>query len=220
MLEGKALETKVTQILNELFPKQWPFRNSPESIILQRISGAMTNVIYKVSTRPNRIGDQQHILLRVYGMGADQFVKRDKELLTTCRLSSMNVCPTLLGVFANGRFEQFMDATTLGKQDLRQPETSRKIATELAKIHKLIDTIDASEKTDPELWQTIEKWLSLAQQSFYPFDDKVDVNVKELEEELVFLKELVSKTPSALVFAHNDVSRDVLMTVSYNMEIL
>lgn len=255
---GSALESRIAAVLRELFPAQMgDGDDNSTSISLRRISGAMTNVIYQVivdnssnssfsssstSMPPSPPSPTLNLLLRVYGSGVDNFVNRDKELLTTCRLSKLSVCPKLMGVFLNGRFEQFMDSVTLTKIDIRKPEISIKIAQELAKIHKLIDRMDADGSSSsssysslhqqqqsipqPELWDTLWNWLELAQAASEEIRRQgvgLDVATAvtgisnmgtSLEDEYFYIKQLASTTHSPVVFAHNDLQYGNIMELN------
>lgn len=75
---------------------------------ITRISGALTNSIYKI----DYVDEEQDIhlpslLLRVYGKNVDELIDRDSELMTLIKLSQKRIGPRLLGIFTNGRFEQF-----------------------------------------------------------------------------------------------------------------
>ncbi|KRZ98866.1 uncharacterized protein AC631_05379 [Debaryomyces fabryi] len=67
---------------------------------VNRISGALTNSIYKVEYRD----EQQNfvlptLLLRVYGKNLDSIIDRERELSVLVKLSQRNIGPKLLGIF-------------------------------------------------------------------------------------------------------------------------
>lgn len=69
----------------------------------------------------------------------------------------MSCCgPQVLGVFANGRIEAFLTAKTLTPAEMSSPAFVPCIATQLRRLHAV--------PTDgvPTLWQTIDRWLSMA----------------------------------------------------------
>jgi choline/ethanolamine kinase len=71
-----------------------------------------------------------------------------------------------LATFANGRFEEFLDCLPLHKEDLRDPTTSSLIAAKLAALHRLGDSSSPDSPIHPsEIWDTIEKYLKMAQTS-------------------------------------------------------
>ncbi|KAJ2877574.1 hypothetical protein FB639_003696, partial [Coemansia asiatica] len=77
-------------------------------------------------------------LLRVYGTGVDEFLLRDKELYWLSQLTSLGFGPRLYGIFGNGRLEEFLESTTLTKDDIRDPSTSKHIARRMCELHSLV----------------------------------------------------------------------------------
>ncbi|KND02474.1 uncharacterized protein SPPG_09071 [Spizellomyces punctatus DAOM BR117] len=212
--KGVPLQTRVLAILTELLPHFWSHVTNPEQIQLERVSGAMTNCIFFVSGPPAQDGAKPpKILLRVYGSAADTFIKRDREMFWLCKMGHVGVAPRLLGAFANGRFEQFLDSTTLTKEDLRDPSTSRQIAQAMYKLHKLIQNCDAHEASSPDLWTKLRKWHRLASKAVTEFKRNQPeryaklrkvVNIKTVAAEIDELEAKLSNIGSPIVFAHND----------------
>ncbi|KAK9454075.1 kinase-like domain-containing protein [Dipodascopsis uninucleata] len=154
-------------------------------IKIERISGALTNAVFCVSpppkyqfhqlkqeapTGPNldnyntsttpvrRVFYVPQLLLRIYGPNASQIIDRKKELIVLKRLTSRNIGPKLLGIFANGRFEQFLKAHTLTKQDIRSTELSKAIAKRMRELHDGMDLTLEERDAGPGVWQNIDKW--------------------------------------------------------------
>ncbi|KAJ3021571.1 hypothetical protein HKX48_008238 [Thoreauomyces humboldtii] len=225
-LKGLELQTSVLSVLMELMPKEWDHVENPSQLKLERVSGAMTNCIYFVTgprdhdrpghpaTPPNKV------VLRIYGAGAGQFIKRDREMYWLVKMSEHGVAPRLLGAFANGRFEHFVDSVTLTKEDFRDPETSRKIAVQLYKLHQLIHSVEAHHRqhdlestTSSDLWNKLRRWQKMALKSVttlkrtqpdrYKAMRKV-VDVKVIPGEIDEVEDNLHGMHSPLVFAHND----------------
>jgi choline kinase len=74
-------------------------------------------------------------------------------------LARKRIGPRLLGTFENGRFEEFFDAKTLTKEDLRVPEISRHIAKRLKELHESIELEDWERRVGPISWCSWYKWL-------------------------------------------------------------
>lgn len=207
-------------------------------LIVTRISGAMTNAIYSVeppSYLKDRIkkehnqesfhGRSYHhrvppkLLLRVYGPQVDHLIDRDQELRTLTRLSERKIGPRLYGTFKNGRFEQFLNALPLTKEELRIPEVSTQIAKRMRELHDGVLLLDAEREKGPSCWQNIDKWTprmvevlaaldkqakgisshDIVQSSVVDFLDMITKYRKFLND-----KYGASEIIDSLVFAHND----------------
>ena len=108
--KGFALKIAVLALLHEMFPETWNDIADANGLEVERVSGAMTNCVFIVSSMPSAAqSSSKKVLLRVYGTGVEEFIEREHELVWMSRLSDMNVGPKLLGVFANGRFEEFRE---------------------------------------------------------------------------------------------------------------
>ncbi|ANB14739.1 bifunctional choline kinase/ethanolamine kinase CKI1 [Sugiyamaella lignohabitans] len=146
-------------------------------IIVSRISGALTNAVYSVDPPPY-LKDQikksyksdgtnrtyhtkvpQRILLRVYGPQVAHIIDREQELTTVARLSARNIGPRLLGTFQNGRFEQFLHAKPLTKNDIRDPDVSVQIAKRMRELHDNVELLEDERAKGPGVWLSIDKWM-------------------------------------------------------------
>ncbi|KAH3665455.1 hypothetical protein OGAPHI_003639 [Ogataea philodendri] len=131
--------------------------SSLQELELQRISGALTNCVYKVTYK-----NYYPLLLRLYGANVDNIIDRESELLTLQRLSQRNIGPKLLGCFSNGRFEEFLNnSITLNKEQIREPKVSRMIARRMKELHNGVP-LESNEKLQgPKVWALITKWVRL-----------------------------------------------------------
>ncbi len=178
MKEGIELQRAVWQTLLKLDSSFVEGVTEAEQVQLTRLSGAMTNCVYIVKTPalskliPNSTETKsRRVLLRIYGVGVDRFVHRERELVWMCRLSSMKVGPRLIGCFGNGRFEEFVDSTTLNRTEMRDATFSRMIAHELIRFHLLGSSRPSRRESDASThFNTGER---------SPVTDEPDVEVKE-----------------------------------------
>ncbi|KAI8060138.1 kinase-like domain-containing protein [Gongronella butleri] len=203
-LKGDALLDAIFAVCHDLFPGWIQDRDAVE---LERVSGALTNAIFFVTYRNTRK------LLRVYGIGADEFIDREKELMWLERLGRLHMGPRLLAVFGNGRFEEYVPSTTLHHEDVRVPETSRQIAQCVARQHALISIYPYPENGQLEIWKTIDKWHSMLARVLpvvknrnpktTPILDAFDFDrlAREIEATKAFLTHHIN---SPVVFGHND----------------
>ncbi|CAR28720.1 hypothetical protein ZYGR_0U00780 [Zygosaccharomyces rouxii] len=161
------LQDDVLNTIQNLRIPKWYVRGSMgvspldrNKIKMTKITGAMTNVIYKVE-----YPGLPSLLLRVYGPNIDTIIDREYELQVLARLSRRNIGPSLYGCFQNGRFEQFLEnATTLGKDDIRNWKTSQRIARRMKELHTGVPLMKSEREQGPVCWIKIEKWLENIEQ--------------------------------------------------------
>lgn len=152
-------------------------------------------------------------MMRVYGNGVDQFIDRENELTWLSRLSKFDLCPRLLGTFGNGRFEQYLDSTTLTHQTMRVPETSKAIAGAMRQLHDIVTVYPPSEHTKMGVWLNIDCWYKMVQDILPKLMAKNEnwakvlksKNLDQFADEIVECKRIAAETTSPVVFAHNDV---------------
>lgn len=209
-MKGNELNKAVQQLISSLF-SDWVSPKSLENDLkIERVSGAMTNAVFFVTVGSKRM------LLRVYGVGCDQILDRNKELDWLSRLSQLHIGPKLLGTFGNGRFEEYLPSTTLTRNDIREPIISKQIASRLYQLHSIVDTFPPSTTEKLEVWSNIDKWYNALSTEAIPkllaknanLQEKIDVHfdLAKLRNEIELCKIILQKVKSPIVFAHNDVS--------------
>ena len=146
------------------------------------------------------------LLLRIYGPQVGHLIDRSTELSILRRLARNHIGPRLLGTFQNGRFEQFFQATTLTKSDIRQPSTSRHISKRLKELHSGIELTPAERTSGPIAWKNIHKWLPQANHiiATLPPSHPPPTNWPLFLSTLSTYETFLSSHPYELVFAHND----------------
>ncbi|TLS21677.1 uncharacterized protein PpBr36_09417 [Pyricularia pennisetigena] len=212
-----------------------------DGLTVERLSGALTNAVYVVSP-PSEIVSNMSIddvskkpkkpppklLLRIYGPQVEQLIDREKELGVLKRLARKKIGPRMLGTFTNGRFEQYLNATTLTAANLREPETSKMIAKRMKELHVGVELLESELAAGPNVWVNWDSWLDAVERTVLVLDRKVlesPADVKDWRKgglvcgvEWHVFKELVEryrvhltehyggqkKIREKLVFAHND----------------
>lgn len=145
---------------------------NPNYIVVNRISGALTNSIYKIEYK-DEDNDKVKIpalLLRVYGKNVDDIIDRDLELQVLTKLSQKGIGPKLLGIFTNGRFEQFLEGfITLTKEQIRDEIISQMIGRRMKDLHYKIQ-LDEKDICDnlPMCWKLIDKWANIFETEIQP----------------------------------------------------
>ncbi|CAO3609509.1 unnamed protein product [Cunninghamella echinulata] len=202
-LKNEKLIQAVFDLIQELFP-DWVSQKS--ELTINCISGALTNAIYFVD------GNGTRRLLRVYGIGVDQFIDREKELAWLARLGRLNLGPRLLGIFGNGRFEEYVKSVTLNHHDIRDPVISTQIAQCLARQHSIVNIYQPPHDQELEVWKNIDKWYQLVLVLLPKISEKdqerakiLDMfDFKQLGKEIDDCKNILEKVDSPIVFGHND----------------
>ena len=158
--------------------------------------------------------DHPRVLLRVYGIGAEQVVDRQHELEWLARLSRMStsLSPQLLATFGNGRFEEYLESTTLTHDDMHDPDTSQQIAQSLRQLHDVVQYYPPASDDSPvriEAWKVISQWYTFMRELLNQQEWKEKLEFLELDKlpkEIELCKSYIQKFPSPIIFAHNDVS--------------
>ncbi|GMM50005.1 bifunctional choline kinase/ethanolamine kinase [Starmerella bacillaris] len=150
---------------------------------LVRISGATSNSVYWVKP-PDYVKnmlkkDKSHthrkptnLLLRIYGLQIEHLIDRQQELATIAELSQLHIGPRLLGTFANGRFEQFLNAKPLTKEQMRAPEVSVQIARRMRELHDRVPLSPEMRAEGACCFRNIKNWSVLAQDHLKHFEKK------------------------------------------------
>ncbi|CAG8652763.1 1994_t:CDS:2 [Acaulospora morrowiae] len=181
----------------------WEGVISESHIQVDQITGSYTNSVFCVK-KNLRDEKPQKVLLRVYGNGVDQLINREGELQILRMLSSVNIGPQLLGIFKNGRFEQFLDSKPLTKDDLCMAPVSRHIACRMFQLHNIVNTFPPKKDVIPEVWVNIDRWYPLACKAVESDNKEALRLLNLLKDEIPRLKSILSKVNSPIVFAHND----------------
>ncbi|KAI1317127.1 hypothetical protein EDD11_009014 [Mortierella claussenii] len=239
-LKGDQLAKRTLQLLHRMNVQDWADVTDHHSLDLYRISGAMTNCVFLVtgppgiipvpvaamstdttsttecldkdSNAPSLNTQPRKVLLRVYGVGLESLISRDVELKWLENLSTMEIGPSLLGIFKNGRFEEYVESTTLTKEDIRHPRTSRHIAHRMCELHNIVNVFPPPEGTLPQSDANIAKWIPLARQAIETIckqnpEKKALMDTFDFERLLVEVEQVhkeLAAVHSPMVFAHND----------------
>ena len=190
---------------------------TPEDIDLQVIPQGFVNRIFICSN--TKSGDQ--VLIRLYGgkivLDESYSVLRnhgmDVEVLTCFMASKANVGPALLGVFKEGRIEEYFEGVkTLDVEHFDDQSIVGSLARQLARLHCLNCPVDRTPKDYVRIsWDTFHsKWESFKMyvKQFpggRPEDyETVDYDFLSL---IDWFGEMMKVIPSKVVFSHNDMNR-------------
>ncbi|KAK1418502.1 hypothetical protein QVD17_27647 [Tagetes erecta] len=199
---------RIVELFKDLF-KHWS--NLDESrFVAENLSGGITNRLLKVAVEEEN-GTMVHVTVRIDGPNTEYIINRDRELQAIHHLSAAGFGPKLLGTFENGMVQSFIHARTLDASDMREPKLAAEIAKQLKSFHQ----VDVPGSKEPQLWNDISKFFKKA--SHLTFDDckkqnkYKEISFKEVETEIIKLKELAGHLNAPVVFAHNDLLSGNLM---------
>ncbi|KAI0440773.1 kinase-like domain-containing protein [Xylaria telfairii] len=151
-----------------------------DTISVERLSGALTNAVYVVTPPEDMMGKAESgkknpakLLLRVYGPQVEHIIDRENELSVLRRLARKKIGPRLLGTFANGRFEQYLNAVTLTAEDLKDPDTSKQIAKRMRELHDGMELLEEEKDGGPAVLKNWDNWLSRVSRAISFLDAKI-----------------------------------------------
>ncbi|KAL2979441.1 hypothetical protein AAZX31_13G173300 [Glycine max] len=170
------------------------------------LKGAMTNEVFQIKWQTTAGESSRKVLLRTYGEGTGIFFDRDVEVTTFEFMSKSGQGPSLLGRFANGRIEEFINARTLSASDLRDPSISALIAAKLKEFHDL----DMPGPKTVNLWDRLRNWLSEAKRLCSP-EEAEAFHLDTMDKEISALEIFLSDTHQRIGFCHNDLQYGNIM---------
>lgn len=110
----------------------------------------------------------------------------------------------MVGLFGNGRIEEFLNCKTLEPAEMADPAYVPRIASRLRAFHDL--QLDLPR--EPSLWATISNWFGQAKELSFPTPEKEQqykaIDFVMMESELSELRHLCERAQSPVVFSHND----------------
>lgn len=186
-------------ILESLIPA-W----TASETINTRVSGGITNTIY----RAHQISKPETaVLVRVFG-GEDVFSAearcRENQIYNV--LSEKGVAPKLLGIFGNGRLENWVNARSITLDEMTAKHVGIGVAKRMAQLHK-VDNIPCFSPNgianQVQLWGVLEQWAEEARQ-FGKEGRFQNIDVENCFSYLKVVKERLKALGSPVVFAHND----------------
>ena len=155
---------------------------SNTTLDVTRVSGGITNALFKVRRREQDDGVEptalvnevvpKAVVVRVFGPGTDCFIThRAMQGETSYFLNEHGFGAKVLGVFANGLVEEFIEATGVSPAELANGGALlKRVARDLARLHRDVvpdlaprdKDVDVSVARDNAIWDTLRLWFDMA----------------------------------------------------------
>ena len=183
-----------------------------EDLSIEAVSGGLTNRLFRVLTGAKvadalrACGSPTSVIVRVYGVGTESFIDREREVTLMCKLFHSGLGSPVYSTFANGFVYGFISGRTLETEDMRNPVYGEKIGRLLARWH-VGQRVHHEER--PDLFLQARTYLSLVPDAYKSAErtalrheklPSVDVMKRELDQLAVAL----SHVQSPLVNCHGD----------------
>ncbi|KAK9208318.1 hypothetical protein WN944_000672 [Citrus x changshan-huyou] len=192
---------RVIALCKDLF-KQWS-KLDDSRFSVDTVSGGITNLLLKVTVKEES-GNDVSVTVRLYGPNTDIVINRQRELQAIKYLSAAGFGAKLLAVFGNGMVQSFINARTLTPADMRNPKLAAEIAKQLHRFHQ----VEIPGSKEPQLWNDVSKFFEKASSLKFDEIEKQSmyetISFKEVQKEIVELKELAGHLNAPVVFSHND----------------
>jgi ethanolamine kinase len=156
-LASENLETQVLSVVSKIVHQDLVKLNYQ----IVHLSGGNTNILYHVfpSGDENDGESRDQYVIRLYGIGTEDFIDRSTENIIFSALSKAGISPPFIGLFTNGRVEGYLNARSLSSDEFSLVPIGRSIAQTLANFHHTIIDIDRT----VGLWKKLHLFFSLAQ---------------------------------------------------------
>lgn len=175
--DANAVAKEREEVAEAIAAASGPNTTSEDSGYVSSISVSSSAITKKIPPK---------LLLRVYGPHVENLIDRQSELSVISRLSRRHIGPKLLGIFANGRFEQFLEATTLTKDDVRDPDVSIQIAKRMRELHDLVKLEEEEERAlGPCAFTNITKWVGPAREKLIALQKQPQYQGKNIFKEIL-----------------------------------
>jgi len=195
---------------------------TPEDIDLNVVQGGFVNRIFLCINKKSN----EKVLIRLYGgkilpQGSIlRNVGLEGEVLIFHTMDVNNIGPKLLGIFDEGRLEEYHEGTdTLTNEHLENPEVIKAFARKLARIHSLKmpftkkpkDYIGICREYFPKYWapyQDFIRGIPLPEGAPEEHKKAIDFVLNYDFTPLIdWFEKMTRKFPSKVIFSHNDMNR-------------
>ncbi|CAG2100036.1 unnamed protein product [Medioppia subpectinata] len=200
----ETIKDKCLELCKEYLSDNWR-QQTVDTISVRRITGGLTNQLYYCGiTSPS-----------IESTVAQEVCERLSDVITALMVSENNLGPKIYGLFDGGQIQHFYHVRKFTVEEQNNPKLVEELFRKLAQIHAMEAPLPKRE------W--ILKEIDLHyKEAFkrFPINELIDkYNCKTLKEnnlkvEIQWLKEIIPKTNSPIVFSHNDLWSNNIMLLN------
>lgn len=163
-LRGTARPTSTNVKTKYILPHDTVSQVDTSTVVTERISGAMTNLVFR-STCPTAEA-YPTVIVRLFGPGNSLFSQKEERDVFLLA-GQTGIGPRCLVEFEGGRVEEFIPGATLSAATMRAPEIVQLTATALAVFHVRMTAQRAARgavgaNDQPAIFRRIGKWHATA----------------------------------------------------------
>lgn len=196
-----------------------------KNIMVTRITGGLTNQFYRVQLRePAKkfhdaiyVPEPTDVAVKLF---QSKFMKlesaeRLSDIIILTAISELDIGPKVYGVFANGTIQEYTEHEHFRPKHQQNQTLVYEMANLLAKLHNLEMPIS---KNNSWPFKEIEDKLNCGYAQQFTKKHIEEFNLTELQnqdlrKEFTYLKSLLKKVNSPIVFSHNDyIGTNILVT--------
>lgn len=210
------IQEKCLKLCQMYIGKQWNNVTSPESIKVSRITGGLSNQLYRVQLKEQNITETHaenlyDVTVKIYQPKIPKCYEpedgeRLNDTIVLTLISQIGLGPKVYGIFNDGVIQAFHKHSIVGAKLTKNLNVQRQIAQSLAVLHHLSVPIRKQ-----SFWQLRQAEQMLVDAHKNNFVTKL-INELALEtfqthpvlQELQWLKRQIANLKYPLVFSHND----------------
>ncbi|CAG2100037.1 unnamed protein product [Medioppia subpectinata] len=198
------------QLCKEYLSDVWT-QQTVDTIEVRRISGGMTNQLYYcgVKSADESAVVPREVAIRLYG---PKYINNDgladerlTDIIIGLMVSRNGLGPRVYGMFTGGQIHKYYKHRQFTKAEQSKPQLVRQVFEGLARVHAM----DVPTKREHWFFRNADKWYIRAQNNAETQTLIKELNLESLKThslkaEMDFLKQVVDKCESPMVFCHND----------------
>ncbi|XP_054156776.1 choline/ethanolamine kinase-like [Oppia nitens] len=214
------IKQQCLQLCKDYLSGEW-IQQTVDTITVTRICGGLTNQLYYCGINEPKITSNipHEVSIRFYGSkyfnNIDVNVDNERltDVIIAITVSDNKLGPKIYGIFDKGQIQQFYRHRQFKLEEQRNPNLVDEVFRKLARIHAMDVPIKRSD------------WIFNDMDHSYRVLFEGDINIREIFEqnnceyllkadfktEIEWLRQLVDKSDSPIVFTHNDFRSSNLM---------
>ncbi|CAG2175787.1 unnamed protein product, partial [Oppiella nova] len=213
------IKDKCLQLCSDYLSGNWK-QQTVDTIEVRRISGGLTNQIYYCGiTSPSKesVGVPQEVAVRLYeSHHFDKDNSRLSDVVVGQLVSDNKLGPKVYGFFEGGQIQAYYKHRIFSVEEQKNPKLVTELFKKLAQIHAMDVPLERTIHT-----RDLDVWYESVQRNFEKNDYFNDLNLETLKKydikvEKDFIKDLIQRSKSPMVFIHHDFRSANIMVLEDN----